>query len=128
RYELQILATSQLNNGAVKGDPLALHRPPLPDFVKMGGHKREVCVWMLGLYRPLRIAGVSTEEMKAVRNGTLELSTLLEPNCMGVSLMKHRYYGNREGQKSFLRVEHGRISEFPERDRYSTDRFDGDHT
>lgn len=120
RFELKILATSQLNNEAVK-DPIALHQPPRPHFVKFGGHKREVVVWMLGLYRPTRIGGVSTEDMKAVRNQTLDLSAILEPNCMAVSVMKHRYYGNREGKKCYLRVEHGRLVEVPERDLYATE-------
>lgn len=123
-FELQILATSQLNNEAVKGaDLLAIHQPPRPHFVKFGGHKREVVEWMLGLYKPLRVSGVSSEEMKAVRNGSMDLSRILEPQCMGISVMKHRLYGAREGKKCFLRVEHGRISRFPEKDQHRTERW-----
>lgn len=119
-FELTIFATSQLNNETVGGDFLSVHQPPRPHFVKMGGHKREVAVWMLGLYKPLRVSGVTADEMKAVRSQTMDVTRILEPNCMGVSVMKHRYYGAREGKKCYLRVEHGKVLPFPEKDFHKT--------
>lgn len=108
-YGLRVLAATQLNNNAVRGNKALLHLPPQPDFVKMGGHKREVASGMLGIYRPLKIAGVDKGTMTAFNKGLLEPHQVLEPNTMAVVCMKHRLYGNREGQRVFLQVEHGRV-------------------
>jgi hypothetical protein len=39
---------------------------------------------------------------------------------MGVVAMKLRNYGSREGAKSYLRVEHGKVLDLDEKDRYQT--------
>ena len=55
-YGFLMMPATQLNNEASKINRIALHLPPQPQHVKMGGHKREIATWMLGLYRPLKIA------------------------------------------------------------------------
>lgn len=107
-YNLRLLIATQLNNETAKGDRLSIYQPPQPHHVYMGSHKRMIATGMLGLFRPTR-GGLSKEEMGAVRSGAAEPSTILEPNTMGVVLMKHRYYGHREGTRAFLRVERGLI-------------------
>jgi hypothetical protein len=74
---------------------------------------------MIGLYRPL-MQNIPKELLAEVRAGRKEPREILEPNTMGVGVLKHRYYGNREGQRTALRLEHGRLHEIPERDQYTT--------
>lgn len=108
-YGFLMLPASQLNNEAAKGNKIALHLPPQPQHVKMGGHKREIATWMLGLYRPLKVAGVSANDLKAVNAGLMQPMKICEPHTMAVVDMKHRFYGNREGERVYLRVEQGRV-------------------
>jgi KaiC/GvpD/RAD55 family RecA-like ATPase len=118
-YELRLLIATQLNNEAARGDRLAIYQPPQPHHVYMGSHKRMIATGMLGLYRPTR-AGLTKDEMNAVRTGNAEPSTILEPGTMGVVCMKHRYHGAREGARSMLAVERGQVTDLSEKDRYST--------
>ena len=106
--QLRVLALSQLNNEAVRGDVLARHYPPKPEAMYMGGHKRQVSTFQLGIFRPL-IPDPDPADMKAVRAGQCEVSTVVEPNVMGVGIMKHRHYGNREGKVVRLGVDKGRL-------------------
>lgn len=111
---LRVVATTQFNNEAVKGDRLAKYHPPQPQHVYLGGHKRQIATRFLGLWRPLEVAPADPEEfarkVKAVRAGA-EPRQVLEPDAMGVVCMKHRYYGAREGERAFLTVQHGRAVE-----------------
>ena len=108
-YGFLMMPSSQLNNEAVKHNRIALHLPPQPQHVKFGGHKREMSTWMIGLYRPLRVAGVDARDMAAVNAGLKKATDILEPNTMALSVMKHRFYGNREWSKVFLRVDRGKV-------------------
>jgi KaiC/GvpD/RAD55 family RecA-like ATPase len=111
KYRIPMLVATQFNNEAANGHPMAVYRPPQPGHVFMGGHKRQVASGMLGLYRPMRLSGVSEDELKAVASGRLEAWKILEPNTMGVVVMKHRAYGSRERKSCLLRVENGRCVE-----------------
>lgn len=104
-----MIPATQLNNDAVRMNPISLHLPPRPHHVKNGGHKREKATWMVGLYRPLKVAGVSVEDLKAVNSGLKNSLEICEPGTMAVSVLKHRFYGNREGSKVYLRVEKGKV-------------------
>lgn len=106
---MRVFPATQFNNDAVRGNRLALHFPPQPQYVKMGGHKREVATGMLGLYKPLKLAGVDPGLLKAVQAGQGDVREAIEPNTMAVYCMKHRHYGAREGAKVYLRVEHGKV-------------------
>lgn len=120
---LRVFALSQLNNDAVRGDRLAVHFPPRPEQVFMGGHKRQIATTMLGIYRPLR-DDASPDELKAVRDGKAEPSTVIAPHVMGLVCMKHRNHGNREGKRETLDVVRGQLRDVPEIDRHRTD-YDG---
>lgn len=118
---LRLLVATQLNQDAIKGDPLAKVLTPLESHIKMGGHKREVVDGMLGLYRPLR-QGTTGEQLKQVRRRELDPLLLVEPGQMGLEVMKHRARGDLTGRQAVLAVEpSGRIVDLPERDRYGTD-------
>lgn len=114
-FNLRVLVATQLNNEAARGDRLAIFQPPQAPHVFMGNHKRMIATGMLGLYRPLR-ADMRAEERKAVLEGRAEPKTILEPHTMGVVCMKHRHYGNREGQRAYLRIEHGEVTDLDPRD------------
>jgi KaiC/GvpD/RAD55 family RecA-like ATPase len=111
-YGLATICTSQLNNEAVKNDPLGQYQCPRPHHVYMGGKKRQNAAWMLGIFRPLRLSGTDRDEMAAVRNGAAEAWKLLEPNCMAAALMKSRHFGEREGHRTYLEVRDGIVSDF----------------
>lgn len=111
--QLRVLALSQLNNDAVRGDVLARFHQPKPEMVFMGGHKRQVATYMLGLFRPLD-PDVRPDDLKAAREGKLEPLRVTQPHVMGVGVMKHRHYGNREGSVIKLGVEHGRLWDLPQ--------------
>jgi len=108
-YGFLMMPSSQLNNEAVKHNRIALHLPPQPQYVKYGGHKREMSTWMIGAYRPLRVAGVESKELAAVNAGFKQATGILEPKTMAINFMKHRLYGAREWSKVYLRVEHGKV-------------------
>lgn len=108
RLQLRVLALSQLNNQAVLADRLAVYRPPQPQHVFGGGHKRQIATRMLGIYRPLKTP-IDPDLHKAVRDGLAEPLQAVEPDVMAVSVMKHRHYGSREGTVMKLHVDHGRL-------------------
>lgn len=124
--DMLLLFTSQLNQGASKGDYLTKYLPPKTDHIAFGSLKQRNATGMIGLFRPLRQrrAGESEKEyaavMKVIRSGTGTITDALEPNTMGVSAMKLRNYGSREGAKVFLGVHGGRVTPLREIDRYSS--------
>jgi len=124
-YGFLMMPSSQLNNEAVKHNRIALPPPPQPQHVKFGGHKREMSTWMIGLYRPLKVAGVDPKHLAAVNAGLMKATEILEPNTMGVSFMKHRFYGSREWSKVYLRVEKGRVLD-ANQDLYTQSTVDSD--
>lgn len=116
-YELRMLVATQFNNEALKQNRIALYQPPQPQYVYMGSHKRQVASGMIGLYRPLKFSGVDPDALSRFRNGDGEPMDVIEQNTMGVTVMKHRLYGNREGKRGFLGVERGRVVELSEADK-----------
>lgn len=128
RFNLIFLFTSQMNNEAIRGgrDRLAQYGPPMPHHVYMGGHKRMIATGMIGLHRRLRDqqSDESLESyhaaLKKSRDGDAPPLDALEPGVMALTAMKLRNDGSREGQRAFLSVHHGRITDLPERDHYAT--------
>lgn len=118
-YELHILVFSQLNRQASIGDRLAKYQPPQMHHLFGGSVKEHEADVVLGINRPLKF-GVSGEELKAARMGLAEVQTVLEPNCMQVTVLKHRLRGEQEGRRCFLSVHHGRLGDLQVRDQYRT--------
>jgi hypothetical protein len=119
QHGLRMLVATQLNNQGAKSDPLATFRPPQPHHVYLGPQKRMVATGMLGLYRPLK-ADLTPDELKAIREDRIDYASALEAGVMGVAVMKHRKQGRHEGKRVTLGVEHGRVCELAERDRWTT--------
>ena len=124
--DLLLVFTSQLNMSASKGDYLTKYLPPKTEHILFGSLKQRNATGMIGLFRPIRKQRPDETEddyvkqLRAARSGSGQITDALEPNTMGVIAMKLRNYGSREGAKSYLRVEHGRVSELDEKDRYTT--------
>lgn len=125
-----LVFTSQLNMQSDRTqDHLAKYAPPRDQHVLFGGLKRQVATGMVGLFRPVRQRKASEtpdEYVKAIRkarSGEDESWRALEPNVMGVSAMKLRNFGQKEGARTFLRVAEGRVVPMPERDKYTTRPF-----
>lgn len=112
-YGLRVLAATQFNLDAVRGDRVMRHMAPRENYVYMGNYKRQIASGMLGLYRPLRLVGLDEGKVKSFNKGAADVTReeILEPNTMAVSLMKHRLYGGREGRRIFLRVCRGRVTD-----------------
>lgn len=124
--DLLLLFTSQLNMQAGKGDYLTKYLPPKTEHIAFGTLKQRNATGMIGLFRPLRARRADETEkdfleaMRAARAGTGNITDALEPNTMGVSAMKLRNYGAREGAKMALSVSRGRVFPMAEKDRWST--------
>jgi hypothetical protein len=120
-YGVVLVAMSQANAEAIRRTPdhLAKYAPLIDTQVWMGSKKRQVATSMLGLFRPLRTmrpgddADAYKKALADARAGTEPPQTMLELGVTGVSLMKSRTYGSREGQKVLLGYDRGAVMELP---------------
>lgn len=125
---LVLVAASQMNRKSREGDRLAAYRPPQLHHMQGGGMKEQEADVVLGLWRPIRQpnATESADEyakiLRAAREGAVPPSEFVEPDTMGVVVLKHRTWGNREGERCKLRVHRGRLEAIPEKDTYATTR------
>ncbi len=124
--DMLLIFTSQLNMSASKGDYLTKYLPPKTEHIAFGSLKQRNATGMIGLFRPIRkqrpgeTDSEYIEALRAARSGSGTVTDALEPNTMGVVAMKLRNYGSREGAKSYLHVERGRVLAMGEKDRYTT--------
>jgi KaiC/GvpD/RAD55 family RecA-like ATPase len=116
---IRCLVATQFNNEALKGNKLGRYLPPQPNYVYMGGHKRQIASGMLGLYRPLK-HNLEPEVMREFQRGMLEPKDVCEPHTMGCVVMKHRLFGGREGNRIYLGLERGKVIDLPEHDQPNT--------
>lgn len=108
---LRFLVATQLNQQGLAQDFLRSHRPVREEYIKQGGHKKEVATFMMGLARAIR-RDVTKEELKAVRDRVAEIGTIEEPFASQVNVMKHRHYGERVGQVRMLAWERGEYTDY----------------
>ena len=124
--DLLLVFTSQLNMSASKGDYLTKYLPPKTEHIAFGSLKQRNATGMIGLFRPIRKPRPDEAQdeylaaLRAARSGTGQITDALEPNTMGVVAMKLRNYGAREGAKSYLHIECGRVTAMDEKDRFTT--------
>jgi len=117
KHRITMLLASQVSR---PGDPLEQFIPPALSSMRGAGTKEEEADTVLGIYRPLR-ATVTDKELKLVRQGLRDKDTVIEPNVMGVMMLKHRLDGRVAGKTVKLEVRHQRIVDLAERDRWTTD-------
>lgn len=115
-HNIVMLVASQVGRPA---DALEQFMPPSLHALRGGGTKEEESDTVLGIYRPLRI-DVTEKELKQVRQGLCDRDAVIEPNIMGVMLLKHRLDGPVAGKVVKLAVRHQRVMNLEEKDRWST--------
>lgn len=124
-HGLVLFVASQVNRKGAEGDRLAKYRPPQLQHMQGSAAKEQEADCVLGLWRPIRqrLHDESTDDYKhmlaAATRGDIGPKEFTEANTMAVICLKHRT-GNHEGDRCKLAVRHGRLSEIPERDRYTT--------
>lgn len=101
-------------------DKLEQFSPPTLSELRGAGTKEEESDTVLGIYRPFR-ADVTTQELRDVRNNLRDRDTIIEPNVMGVQVLKHRLDGPVAGKGVKLAVKHQRVTEMSEADRWTTE-------
>lgn len=107
------LLTSQLNRtGAIGGDTLWRHRPVQETYLSSGKHKTAIAWRVMGIYRPLKL-GVTPDELKAVREGGAETSSVIWDGVNAINFIKHRHFGSRVGRRVLLGWDHGKIVDAP---------------
>lgn len=123
RYPMVYIATSQANMSSLQGDLLGAHRPVQPNHVWYPGVKRQIATGQIGVYRPLKErpsdpddAKKWEDDMKAARKGSLEVWKVTARNQMGLNLMKHRDFGEREGQRQKLYIDKGSVRDWTSMD------------
>lgn len=103
------LLTSQLNrSGAVGGDLLWRHRPVQEPWISSGKHKTMICWRVFGAFRPLK-PEVTSDELKAVREGRADVSTVVWDGVTCLNTIKHRHFGSRVGKRVLLSWEYGKV-------------------
>lgn len=108
QLDLPVLLLAQLHRG--EKDPIAPYMPPNPYSIQGGEVIRQVSSVALGLYRPL-VETFDAEDARAVRTGKAKIGKFLEPNTIGLHVMKHRLRGGEAiGELLPLRYAHGRIT------------------
>jgi hypothetical protein len=106
-YRIPLLGLAQLHRG--DGDILAPFRPPKPTAIQGGEVIRQLADVVAGIYRPLQ--PMSRNDEQEVRAGTRALKNWLEPNMVGVHVMKHRVDGEQFGEIVKLRWHKGMIED-----------------
>lgn len=111
RTGVRYLIATQLNQQGLAQDYLRSHRPVREEYIKQGGHKKEIATFMMGLARAIR-PDVTPEEVKAVRERRASIDTIEEPYTSQVNVMKHRHYGDRVGKGRKLTWERGEYTDY----------------
>ena len=105
-FRIPVLCAAQLHRG--DGDILAPFLPPKPTAIQGGEVVRQECDVAIGLYRPLRPT-FGPEDARQVRMGQSKIKPHLEPNTIGIHVLKHRIRGDMLGEILKLGYVHGKI-------------------
>lgn len=116
QHRIVMLMATQVGRPA---DALAAFMPPALHELRGAGTKEEEADTVIGIYRPLK-PETTEKDLKQVRTGLKDRDTVIEPNTMGIQLLKHRLDGPVAGKVVKLAVEHGRVLHLPEKDRFGT--------
>lgn len=116
-HEMVMILASQV--GRPKADPVQRFTPPALHELRGAGTKEEESDAVLAVYRPLR-PDVEDSTLTDVRRGLKSEGDIYQPGTMAVRVLKHRLQGSRIGNTAYLTLEHGRLTDQPERDRYAT--------
>lgn len=115
-HRIVMLMASQVGR---PGDSMEQFMPPSLHSMRGAGTKEEEADTVIGVYRPIKV-GVDDSVMKQVRQGLRPRDDVIEPNVMGVMLLKHRLDGPVAGQSVKLAVRHQRVMPMREADQWTT--------
>lgn len=107
-WGIALLVAGQLNRGDGR-NPLRMYLPPTIEDIKGGNVLVEEADVALGLYRPLQETA-SKADLLLVKAGQKDVSGLVEPNTVGVKVLKHRF-GSNTGRTYKLTFRAGRITD-----------------
>lgn len=116
QHRITMILASQVGR---PGDPLEQFMPPALHQLRGAGTKEEEADTVLGIYRPLKL-DTTDQDLKMVRQGLADRDTVIEPNTMGVMLLKHRLDGPVANKLVHLSVRHQRVLDMNEADRWTT--------
>ncbi len=105
-FKIPVLCAAQLHRG--DGDVLAPFLPPKPTAIQGGEVVRQESDVAMGLYRPLA-ANFTAQDAREVRMGQKRIKPYLEPETIGIHILKHRIRGDMLGEILKLGYKHGRI-------------------
>lgn len=106
-FGIPVMAAAQLHRDK-EGDVLAPFLPPKPTAIQGGEVVRQESDVAIGLYRPL-VANFTPEDAREIRTGKAKVRPFLEPNTVGVHVLKHRVRGHALGEIVKLGYTHGKI-------------------
>ncbi len=117
QYRVVMILASQVGR---PHDKVEQFTPPTLSELRGAGTKEEEADTVLGIHRPFR-ANVTNQELQDVRRNLRDRDTIIEPNVMGVQVLKHRLDGPVAGKGVKLGVKHQRVFEMREADCWTTD-------
>lgn len=110
KYDWCIIVAAQLHRAPSQNGALRDLIPPTMSDLKETGTLEEDAVVGLLLHRVKR-ADVDAAQVNAVAKGDRPITDVLEPNCMGVRIGKHRRRGHVMDSTAFLNVgDDGRLT------------------
>ncbi len=109
-YQMVAVCMSQANksymgdgtNSLLRFRKLELHH------VMYAGYKTKNAAQIIGIFRPL-MGGISRYDFALAREGAIDPVDALEPNRIGLNMMKLRFRGRNEGRETRLAYVNGRI-------------------
>jgi replicative DNA helicase len=106
-FNIPVLAAAQLHRDK-EHDVLAPFLPPKPTALQGGEVIRQESDVAIGLFRPL-VESFTVEDARLIRIGQKKIRPLVEPNKVGIHVLKHRVRGKALGEIVKLGYEHGKI-------------------
>lgn len=108
KSNLLIVAAAQMKDGEGGGILGQYEVPGSNSWAETAGLRRE-CDVAMQVWRPFR-QGVKREQKQAVRDGTMQLDQIVEPNAMAVRCDAHRYLDAAPYKAAKLYVNGGQIT------------------
>jgi hypothetical protein len=118
KHELVMILASQV--GRPNGDPLQRFTPPALHELRGAGTKEEESNAVLCVFRPLK-PDVTESDMKRVRQGLTDETSIYQTGMMAVRCLKHRLDGATLGRQCELQFNRGRLLDAPIREGYRYD-------
>lgn len=106
------LTAAQVNREAMKGGHrLSRYMPAQLHQLYGGGVIEQNAVVVLNIYRPVMhpTTKAETSLIQAAMKGEIEATSVLQPNRMGVAVLKHRPRGEMEGRRTILTLTDGKL-------------------